>query len=159
MKTVQVIERDSHPDRARDRFILTLINQSFFSKRALESENTSNHVALDAHRLYSLSTSVRIQEWVEYGSSSQRKLPPGEGCGYIWKLSTISRLEERDGGVYFELEGIALSRDVSATLRFLLDPIIKRVSRSALATSLDQTRKAVDMKVEAANIKYNVGGR
>ena len=158
VREVQVIERDSNPDQARDRFIVTLVNQSFFSKRALESETTSNYVALDAHRAYSLSHSIRIQEWVEYGSSTQHKLGTGEGSGYIWNVSTISRFEERDGGVYVEIEGIALSRDVPATLRFVVDPIIRRVSRSALVTSLDQTRKALEMKVESATLKDKVAG-
>ena len=157
VKEVQVIERDSNPDRARDRFVMTLVNQSFFSKRALESEYTSNYIALDAHRAYSLSHSVRIQEWAEYGTSRQHKLAAGGGSGYIWNLATVSRLQERDGGVYFELEGIALSRDVPAMLRFVIDPIIRRVSSSALVTSLDQTRKAVEMRAEIATLKYKEG--
>lgn len=158
VKEVQVIERDSNPDRARDRFIVTLVNQSFFSKQALETENTSNYVPLDGRRSYSLSHSVRIQEWADYGTSRQHKLREGEGSGYIWNVSTISRFEEREGGVYFELEAIVLSRDVPAQLRFLVDPIIRRMSKSTLMTSLDQTRKAVEMTVESANLKYKVGG-
>ena len=157
VREAQVIERDSNPDRARDRFILTLVNQNFFAKRALETENTSNYVSLDARRSYSLSHSIRIQEWSGYGSSEQHKLPAGEGSGYVWNVSTISRFEERDGGVYVELEAILLSRDVPATVRFLVDPIIRRMSKSTLVTSLDQTRKAVQMKTETATLKDKVG--
>ncbi|HYZ84501.1 MAG TPA: hypothetical protein VE621_08865 [Bryobacteraceae bacterium] len=152
VREVQVMERDSNPDRGCDRFVVTMVNQSFFSKRALESEYRSNYVALDAHRSYSLTQSVRVQEWFDYGSSKQHKLPPGEGSGYVWKVSTITRLEERDGGVYFELEAIALSRDVPAMLHFLVDPIIRHVSRSTLLTSLDQTRKAVETKAETSSV-------
>jgi hypothetical protein len=154
---VRVIERDLDPNHGRDLFVMTLVNPSLFSKRALESENTSNYTLLDAHRSYSLSRSVRIQEWAQYGSSGQHKLPPGEGSGYIWGLSTISRFEERDGGVYVEIEAIALSRDIPATLRFLVDPIIKRVSKSTLVTSLDQTRKAVEVNAETASIRNKEG--
>jgi hypothetical protein len=158
VKDVQVIERDSNPDRACDRFVVTLTNQNFFAKRALESEYTSNYTPLDARRSYSFSRSTRIQEWSEYATAKQRKLPEGEGSGYIWSISTISRFEERDGGVYVEIEAIALSRDVPPTLRFLVDPIIRRMSRSTLATSLDETRKALEMKVQTASIKHKVGG-
>lgn len=154
---VRVIERDPNPDQGRDLFVVTLMNQSLFSKRALESENSSTYTLLDAHRSYSLSRSVRIQEWAQYGSSGQHKLLPGQGSGYIWKLSTISRFEERDGGVYVEIEAIALSRDVPATMRFLVDPIIKRVSKSTLVTSLDQTRKAIEVNAETASIRNKVG--
>ena len=157
VKDVQVVERDSDPDQARDRFVITLTNPSLFSKRALESEYTSNYTPVDAHRSYSLSHSVRVQEWSEYGTARQRKLPQGEGSGYIWNISTISRFEERDGGVYLEIEAIALSRDVPPTVRLLADPIIRRVSKASLATSLDETRKAVEMKAQMASIKHKVG--
>jgi hypothetical protein len=158
VKNVQVIERASNPDRAHDRFTVTLGNESFFSKRALESEYTSRYTPLDAHRSYSICQSVRIQEWSEYGTARQHKLPAGEGSGYIWKIGTISRFEERDGGVYVEIEAIALSRDVPLELRFLVDPIIRRTSASSLAISLQETRKAVETRVESAALNNKVGG-
>jgi hypothetical protein len=158
VREVHLVKPMSNADTARDQLVMTLVNQSSFSKRALEVETTSSFVALDTRRSYSISRSVRVQEWAEYGTSSQHKLPIGEGSGYIWSISTISRFEERDGGVYVEFEAIALSRDVPSTLRFLVDPIIRRMSKSALATSLDQTRRAVEMGLQMASIKYKVGG-
>jgi hypothetical protein len=53
-------------------------------------------------------------------------------------------LEERDGGVYAELEAIALSRDIPAAFRLFVTPIVRRVSRDSLATSLHQTKVAID---------------
>jgi hypothetical protein len=70
-------------------------------------------------------------------------MPEGQGGGYIWKLYSIGRLAERDGGVYIEIEAVALSRDIPAALRFIVDPIVRSVSRSALVTSLTQTEEAV----------------
>jgi len=71
------------------------------------------------------------------------RFPPS--CGtLIWRLSSITRLEERDGGVYAELEAIALSRDIPAAFRVFLPPIVRRVSRDSLATSLHQTKVAID---------------
>jgi hypothetical protein len=158
VKNVQVIERDSNPNRARDRFTVTLTNESFFSKRALESEYASQYTSLDPYRSYLLCHSVRVQEWSEYGTAKQHKLPPGEGSGYMWKIATISRFEERDGGVYVEIEAIALSRDVPLQLRFLVDPIIRRTAASTLTASLGETRKAVEMRVETATLRDKVGG-
>jgi hypothetical protein len=56
-------------------------------------------------------------------------------------------LEERDGGVYIELEAMVLSRDIPAALRWVVDPIVRRVSRSSLETSLQQTADAVRTSV------------
>ena len=64
----------------------------------------------------------------------------------------MSRFEERDGGVYVEIEAIALSRDVPVEFRMVAYPIIKKVSQSALETSLDQTRKAVKGRATLAKI-------
>ena len=151
---VQLIEQSENPEQARDRFTLTMVNKSFFSKRGLECESISNYVRLDAHRWYSQSRGVRLQEWAQYGTSAQHKLPPGEGTGYVWGVSTMSRFEERDGGVYVEMEAIALSRDVPVELRMMAYPIIKKISQSTLVTSLDETRKAVKNRATLAKIDY-----
>ena len=84
-----------------------------------------------------------IQEVADYGAAAEYLLSEDHGKGIIWRLYSFARYEERDGGVYIELEAIALSRDVPATLRWVVDPIVRRVSRSSLATSLHQTADAV----------------
>ncbi|MBV8896782.1 MAG: hypothetical protein JO051_09740 [Acidobacteriaceae bacterium] len=155
----QVIEVSGDPERAPDRFTLTLVNKSFFSKHALECESKTNYTRLDAHRWYSRSHTVRVQEWEQYGTSNQYLLPAGEGAGYVWSTSTMSRFEERDGGVYVEMEAIVLSRDVPVAMRELVNPIIRRVSKSAVITSLDETRKAVERSATAERTAYKVAGR
>ena len=84
-----------------------------------------------------------MQEIEEYGQQGERQIAEGEGRGYIWKLCSIARLERRDGGVYIELEAIALSRDIPAAVRFVADPIVRRVSRNSLLISLQQTQVAI----------------
>ncbi len=128
---------------SEDRFSLVLMNKSFFAKSALDSDYRSTFIRRDAHRWYSVSETTRVQEIAEFGSPSQYALPEGHGVGIIWRLYSIARYEERDGGVYIELEAIALSRDIPAALRWMVEPIVRRVSRSSLATSLEQTATAV----------------
>jgi hypothetical protein len=72
----------------------------------------------------------------------------GEGSGLIWRLFSIARYAQRDGGVYVELEAIALSRDIPPTFRWLIEPIVRRVSRGSLLTSLQQTENAVRLNAE-----------
>jgi hypothetical protein len=153
----QVIERAVDTEHASDHFILTFVNKSFFSKRALECESTSTYTRLDARRWYSQSHTVRVQEWAQYGGSTQHKLPAGEGTGLLWSVSDTTRFEERDGGVYVEMEAIALSRDVPVAMREIVNPIIRRVSKSTLLTSLDQTRKAVESKAKTTTTAYEAG--
>jgi len=126
-----------------DRFSVVIMNKSFFAKSALDSDYRSTFVRVDDEHWYSTSETTRVQEMADYGAASQHLLPEDHGRGIIWRLYSFARYEERDGGVYIELEAIALSRDIPATLRWVAEPIVRRVSRSALATSLQQTADAV----------------
>jgi hypothetical protein len=92
-----------------------------------------------------------MQEVADYGTSSQHMLPENEGTGYMWREFSITRFEERDGGVYVELEAVVLSRDVPLLLRWLVDPIVRRVSRNTLLISLQQMEQAVRSTEESAN--------
>jgi hypothetical protein len=104
-------------------------------------------------RSYSVSETTRIQEIENYGEPDQRALHEDEGRGLIWRLFSITRFEERDGGVYIELEAIALSRDIPISLRWVIEPIVRRISKSSLTTSLRQTEDAVrsDVTLTACN--------
>ena len=126
-----------------DRFSMLLANRGLFRKGALDSDYKSFQVQVDESRRYTVAQTTRIQEIAEYGSTSQHLLPAGEGAGLIWRLFSVTRYEERDGGVYIEIEAIALSRDVPQSLRWLVDPIIRRVAKASLTTTLEETRDAV----------------
>jgi hypothetical protein len=126
-----------------DRFSMVVMNKSFFAKSALDSDYHSTFTQLDDQRWYSVSETTRVQEVVEYGGPSPYTLPQDHGTGIIWRLYSIARYEERDGGVYVELEAIALSRDIPGGLRWMVAPIVRRVSRSSLALSLQETADAV----------------
>lgn len=137
---------DSHTIRqtpGADRFSMLMMNKSLFAKIAIESECESSYVQAGPGRWYSIASAVRLQEIEDYGRPGERKLPSGEGSGYIWRLHTITRYEESDGGVYIELEAMALSRDIPAAARWVVDPIVRRASKGALVTSLRQTADAV----------------
>jgi hypothetical protein len=132
----------------KDRFSMLLINKSLLLRTALDTEYESRHVRIDDRRGYSISRTTRIQEVEEYGTPAQHGLPVGEGSGLIWRLFSIARYAQRDGGVYVELEAIALSRDIPPTFRWLIEPIVRRVSRGSLLTSLQQTENAVRLNAE-----------
>ena len=135
----------------QDRFSMVLVNKALFLQTALDIDYESRYVQIDERRGYSVSHTTRLQEIEEYGAPSQRALREGEGHGIVWRLASIARYVQRDGGVYFELEAMGLSRDVSASLRWLAEPIVRRVSRASLSTSLRQTENAVRARVELAN--------
>jgi len=140
-----VIDSISHgTDGMKDLFSMRLVNKSVVAKTALDTDCEASYFRVDDRRWYSISNTTHIQEVDKFGTPEQRTLPEDQGTGLIWRLSSITRLEERDGGVYAELEAIALSRDIPAAFRLLVTPIVRRVSRDSLATSLHQTKVALD---------------
>ena len=145
---------DSKPlggDALDHRFFLLMLNKSLFAKTALTSEWNDRYTRADDRRWCSIAYIARVEEIEDHGSPGKRKLPPTEGSGYIWRLYSFSRFEQRDDGVYVELEVIALSRDIPGELRWLIDPIVKRASRGSLFTSLIEIRAEVRSEVGAPN--------
>jgi len=128
---------------SKDEFSMVIMNKSAIAKTALDSDYRTTYTRVDEHRWYSISDAIRIQEIADYDTPSQHILPEDHGTGLIWRLHSITRFEERDGGVYVELEAVALSRDIPPALRWIIGPIVRRVSRSSLATSLRQTESAL----------------
>lgn len=140
-----VIDSISHgTDGIKDLFSMRLVNKSVVAKTALDTDCEVSYLRVDERHLYSISNTTHIQEVGKFGTPGQRTLPEDQGTGLTWRLSSITRLEERDGGVYTELEAIALSRDIPAVFRTFVTPIVRRVSRDSLTTSLHQTKKAID---------------
>ena len=131
-----------------DQFSLLLMNKSLISKTALDSDFRSSYFPVTVQRWYSVSESTRIREIAGYGTPGQHTLPEDEGTGLIWRIYSVTRFEERDGGVYIELEAIVLSRDIPILLRWVVDPIVRRVSRESVITSFRQTQDAVRSAVK-----------
>ena len=113
-----------------------------FVNAAMEGHYREHDVAVDDRRGYSIAESASIQEIEDYGHASEHLLPADTGNGYIWRMHTISRFEERDGGLYFEVEAIALTRDIPASLRWLVAPVVNHLSINSLTATLHDTRQA-----------------
>jgi len=131
-------------DGKKDRFSMRLKSTSFFLKSTLETDYESWYVPVDNRRGYSITRTTRVQEIQDYGTAAQHALPEGQGTGIAWRLYSITRYAERDGGVFLEREAMGLSRDIPASLRWVIEPVIRRVLRASIITSLQQTEDAVN---------------
>ena len=126
-----------------DKYSMRVVNKEVVAETALDAEYQACYLQLDAKRWYSTGYTTRLQEVRGYGRSDEQDLPPGQGSGYIWRLYSIARFEERDGGVYVELEAMALSRDIPIAVRWMVSPIVRNISKSAMLTSLRQMEEAI----------------
>lgn len=112
---------------AMDRdFSMNWQRRVLFVNAAMEGQYRAHDFAVDARRGYSIADTRQVQEIGGYGHSGEHLLPPDQGNGYIWRLHSIARCEQRDGGVYLELEAV-----------------VKHLSINSLTATLRQTPDAV----------------
>jgi hypothetical protein len=112
----------------------------------LNTEHDVHYSQIDAKRVRSQSYTTRIAEVDNAGQKDERELPPGKGHGFLWRLNSFWRFEERDGGVYIECEAISLTRDVPTGLGWLINPIIRNLPKDSLVNTLTATRQALTRK-------------
>jgi hypothetical protein len=138
-----------------DTFSLRMLNKAVVARFAIDMDFENTFRRIDENRWYGISYTTRVREVEKYGLSDEHQGPANTGRGLIWQLYSISRFEQRDGGVYVELEAVALSRDVPGALRWVVDPIVRRTSRSSLLVSLQKTEEAVLATTSAAKNNGN----
>jgi hypothetical protein len=110
---------------------------------SFNTEFQVHYTRIDATHVISRAVSARIAELEHPEQPDSPEFPIGQGHGYLWRLSNYWRLEEKDGGVYMQVESVSLSRDVPAIFAWFVSPLIRRVSRQTLANLLYATRRAL----------------
>jgi hypothetical protein len=139
-------------DGSESSFSMRWLKKALFVTTVMDADYKAYYLRRSEKSRYGFVWSTRIQDVVNYGQPAELRLPAGTGSGFIWRLFSISRFEERDGGVYVELEVMALSRRVPAGLGWLVNPVVSRLSQSSLVTSLSQTREAVQSLPQRAGM-------
>ncbi len=132
-----------------EKYSMRVVNKEVVAETALDMEYETCYFKIDDRRWYSTTHTTRVQEVRHYGRPDEQDLPPDHGSGYIWRLYSVARFEQRDGGTYVEVEAIALSRDIPTGLRWVVNPIVRRVSRNSMLVSLQQMKQAVRLTEEA----------
>jgi hypothetical protein len=94
-------------------------------------------------RAHSRSSAIRIAQVEDPDGPHQKEKPPGEDDGFLWRMETWWRLEERDGGVYVQNQVVSLTRDLPTGLGWLIEPFITNIPKETLDFTLQATRKAV----------------
>ena len=126
-----------------DIFMIRYVRTVLWVTSVLEVEYETHYFQVDATRWYSITRSSGVQEIEQYGRRDERKMPPDDGNGYLWRIYSVSRYEQRDNGVYIEQENVGLSRQIPAAFRWMVEPVVNRLSKDLLVRSLQQSREAV----------------
>jgi len=135
----RLISRDDHGDykiylRLQKASIVTVTLDTWYDIRFTPLGNNSG---------YSRSVATRIQQVENAGTPSEHLDPVGQDGGYLWRINSYWRYQQRDNGVVIEWESIALSRPIPFLIAWFVRPLIRRIAREAVQDMLTATRKAV----------------
>jgi hypothetical protein len=120
--------------RVRQKHILTAV---------LDTTYDITYGQLDEQHGYSVSRSTRIAEIDSPGTASERALNASEEHGFLWRLNTYWGYEEKDGGLYLQIEAISLTRSIPHGLGWVIRPYIESIPRESLEFTLRSTCNAL----------------
>jgi hypothetical protein len=112
--------------RVRQKHVITVV---------METTYDVSFTRLDAQRGYSVSRSTRV---TEIGSS--------EDHGFLWRMNTYWSYEERDGGLYVQVESVSLSRSIPAGLGWAVRPFVESVPRESVEFTLRAASAAMERR-------------
>jgi hypothetical protein len=138
------VERSKLESRDGDRFRVFLrFRRHKVITVVLNTEHDVQYYRDSSERAHSRSSAVRIAEVENPGKSEEREKMPGDDGGFLWRMETWWRMEERDGGVYVQSEVASLTRNIPTGLGWLIGPFVTSIPRESLTFTLEATRKAV----------------
>jgi hypothetical protein len=97
----------------------------------------------DARHGYSVSRSTQISEIDAPGTADEHALNASQEHGFLWRMNTYWSYEERDGGLYMQIESVSLSRAIPTGLGWAVRPFVESVPRDSLEFTLRATCNAL----------------
>ena len=109
----------------------------------LDTDHAVHYRRVGPTRWVCRSYTTRIAEVENAGSQDERVLQPDTGYGFLWRLFSYWRFEQRDAGVVVECRAISLTRNVPLGLGWAIEPIIQKLPKESLINTLEATRHAL----------------
>ena len=109
----------------------------------LDTDHDVHYAMLDAKHWSCRSFTTRIAEVEDAGTPKERIHEPDTGYGFLWRLYSYWRFDEKNGGVTLECRAISLTRDIPMGLGWIIEPIVRTLPQESLIHTLDATRRAL----------------
>ena len=108
----------------------------------LNTNHDVQYFPMDATHCRSRSVATRIAEVADAGQPSEHEKPMGQDSGFLWRMNSYWRFEEKDGGVYVECESVSLTRNIPMAVSWLIKPFVTSIPRESLLMTMGSTRTA-----------------
>lgn len=111
----------------------------------LDTDHDVHYSAVQAKRWCLRSYTTRIAEVEDAGTPKEKVLEPDTGYGFLWRLYSYWKFDEKNegNGVYIECRAISLTRDIPAGLGWIIEPIVRKLPQESLIHTLNATRTAL----------------
>jgi hypothetical protein len=131
-------------DRVPDHFTASMrVRQQHVITVVMDTTYDVSYGRLDLQHGYSVSRSTRISEIASAGTAKEHALSDGEEHGFLWRQNIYWSYEERDGGLYMQVESVSLTRAIPAGLGWIVRPYVESVPRESLEFTLHAACKAL----------------
>jgi hypothetical protein len=125
--------------RARQHHVITVV---------MDTTYDVTFGSLDTQHGYSLSRSTKISEL----DSNGHPVDASRDHGFLWRQNTYWSYEERDGGLYIQVESVSLTRSIPTGLGWIVGPFIETVPRQSLEFTLRSACTALHRMIDQ-NVK------
>lgn len=115
--------------------------------------DTEHHVVYSHNgegKASSKSVATKIREVDNAGTPRETELPPGKDRGFLWRLNSYWRFEQREDGTVVECESLSLSRSIPGAVEWMARRFIESVPRESLESALLPIQKNVKPEAPAA---------
>jgi hypothetical protein len=109
----------------------------------LDTDHDVHYSQVEDKRWFCRSYTTRIAEVEEAGTPKEKIVEPDTGYGFLWRLYSYWKFDERNAGVTVECRAISLTRDIPTGLGWIIDPIVRKLPQESLVATLEQTRAAL----------------
>ncbi len=101
-------------------------------------------------RVSSKSYATKIAQLENPGTSREREKLQGKDSGFLWRLNSYWRFEQKDGGVVVSCESVSLSRRIPRGLEWLIKGYVESVPKESLENTLTSIREGFHGRTKAA---------
>ncbi len=129
-----------------DYFVLLRFYKKEIITTVIDTDQEVHYHVVDSTHAYSRSRTTRVQEVENAGQSDEKLDAEGHDRGFMWRMNTYWRFEEKDGGTYVECQAISLTRGIPTGLGWMVGSFVNSVPRESLTFTLTTARTALMRK-------------
>ena len=129
----------------RYRFFFRLRRSKAFVTAYYNTEQECLYAFHGSMRASSQSEALKIAEIEDPGTASELERQPGNDRGFLWRLVSWWRFEQKGADVLIELESASLSRDIPTVIKFMpgISSYIRSTPRESMESVLTSIRDSM----------------